>query len=476
VAPQQPQPERGYLYQRREAAAPAVPPSFDPTPACPRAGFEIELTNCQLINLSDSQGSAYSGTAASVWAKLTQKDATYEDFERVKGMIEGQVRGAHLDLTTFRDQKLALQYLDQIRPIGYAKRTKLFGSPHGFWSATADSVGSPFQSRLEFVTEPLTWQEWHSREAQEDLEALDAVGVELYRISQGGELFQLSRLTTRGIKVFHPEAFLVFDDSPCRADLQMTRQRPILTGRLTVTDQMRLQGLNGSALPLLLSTMETFLRPSYGGENPKEAFNNLPKTPLNLALGRPDPPPDHEQLDEWIAAVAKAARVPNLDDSATSGLESAWREKGRPLAMAIHPAGFTWRQFLRALVLDNRDLLAEWSSTGFGGVEDFGYATIPVQPRPGWAIYELRRAPIGRGRDFDVNLGDEPVLSDLLGDALKLWFEKDCSGDAQSVLTGCAPVSSVLSPPVAAAAAASQDADDPTWKGKGPKASNNRTD
>ena len=326
----------------------------------PSAGFEIEFADAQIVRLDARP----SGPTANLVDRLNHPEnraLLKADWER-KLRVETNLR---------KRRRVAMELIrqdlrDPSRYISFTKRDVCISAPHGTWHATTDTVG-PFDSRLEIVTAPLTLEQWRHADAQADLALLDQL-ADAVRDAARNELVPLREIVggIQDLVLHEPDAWIIVS-SHVRHDFQMTRQVPLAAiHQNPPNDDLELRGVE---VAQLLATIRAFST-TFRGNNPKEAFAELPKTPLHLMITFPQLE-GSDRIEGWINAVAARANIEaELDDDPIQSMIN--RTSG---AMKPQPAGFTWREFLRALVTGRGDRLAAWSRDAFSG-EDFGYGTL----------------------------------------------------------------------------------------------------
>jgi len=358
------------------------------------AGVEIEFVEMQVLDLAKLDGLG-SNIAKTFHKKMTTPDYRLpkiplnlqNDFKLFLKNEENLNKRRHNALLQFK-QRLA----KGTEIPSYEKRTPVFSPPNGSWVGTTDSVG-PFHGRLELVSSPISYDGWKSSKAVlEDLKVLEKLEKYL-KMETNNALFQIAAIKAAvpQLRIHLTEA--LFYKEPLRYDFQFTRQIPIfrVTGKKTMQDfpeALRVAGLEPHGLALVIDTVNTFAHGSIPGGNPKEAWSELLKTPLDKVLGRPENPLGDAAVKAWIEGVAAQAKITDL-------LEADCADHFRLIgkgSMKPNEAGFTWRTFLDTLIRQNKDkLAADWAPTAFGG-EDFGYATLgKASVKAGHAIFELRR-------------------------------------------------------------------------------------
>lgn len=363
-------------------AAAAAAPGVRVLAADPLAGLEIELHEVQIIDFRRVGAPPAAGARREVWNRMTAD---------LRGGVGG-VPWRDLQSPDLRVRRLAaLEFIigqgsNTISPMSFAhpKRHPIFSPPNGTWVGTTDTIGR-FYSRVEVITAALSAAEWDAGAVAEDLEVYDAV----YRVLSAGEntgrVVPIDVLRdVDGLRIHEPEVFFVAGGGAL-SYFQLTRQLPIprvLSARYDVDDDLA-RGMNPLGVELLIDTIHHFTHGAPQSENPKEQFRQLIKSPLDRALQRAASTPADQQ---WIEAIAGLAGMANrLDDDALAYLSDYAAG-----ALALAPAGFTWRTFIRD-VAGGRDRLArDWSPHGFANGEDFGYGSLDFPLNNGWVIAEDR--------------------------------------------------------------------------------------
>jgi hypothetical protein len=276
------------------------------------------------------------------------------------------------------------------------------------------------------VSCPFSFEGWQGGHVEEDLACLDRFAKVMGQMP-AGQLLPISVLAKEmpDLQIHEPRAFFAKKEASLSYAFQLTRQLPI-TKMLnsntleSLPPEVLLKGLNPTGIAYAIDVVRHFLKQPTG--NPKEAWSNLPKTPINLVLGKPEVLPDESTVDAWVLEMAKLAGIGKEREATTEDLgkkpvdEKALFEQAlkhddalrdfrafiKP-ELRLRPAGFTWRLFFEALLKQDVDLLASWSATAYGnssaGYEDMGYGMISTAfRRENHAIYELRNAgDIGEG-------------------------------------------------------------------------------
>nr|MCH9683448.1 hypothetical protein [Deltaproteobacteria bacterium] len=190
-----------------------------------------------------------------------------------------------------------------------------------------------------------------------------------------------------GLRLLEPQAWIIGED--CRFDFQMTRQIPLEVHY--PDDGDRKCGMSARGLEHMRRTFGTFINPRFSG-NPKEAFGELPKTPLDLLIDLKKRI-RKEDLDTWVEEVAALTGLKrHLDENPIAPMAN---KAGR--GMSLQVPEFTWRDVLTALARKQGDLLEDWSHSGFGD-EDFGYGALRnAKLLKGHGIFENRK-PGGSGK------------------------------------------------------------------------------
>ncbi|MEM7153137.1 MAG: hypothetical protein AAF799_09850 [Myxococcota bacterium] len=362
-----------------DRAAEAEPPS---------AGFEIEFADAQIVRLD--------GTPTGPTGNLLKR---LNDSNSRAALRPAWARTLQAENNLRRRRKAAFDILGkELRNpadhIAYTKRDVCLRARNGTWNATTDTVGD-FDSRLEIVTLPLTREQWGQEHVREDLRVLDQLATAVGNAARG-ELIPLREIVEGlDVDLHEPDAWVIVHPR-LEFQFQMTRQIPLTALHSRVPEAAH--GLTGVELAQLKSTISTFADSHRGSNNPKEAFADLPKSPLHAMIDFPHLT-DAGEIEAWVQGVAKAAGIKDrLDEDPIKAMRDRTAGKFRPQL-----AGFDWHDFLTALVTGGGDRLAYWSKSAFAG-EDFGYGTLGrATLLPGYGLFEKRR-PKPEGRTLEQRI------------------------------------------------------------------------
>jgi hypothetical protein len=183
----------------------------------------------------------------------------------------------------------------------FNKRDKLFSGPGGTWSATADTSLHDCTD-LEFVTEPLTPDQWLDEKAQHDLEVLSLVLHELRQRRTGGNYLVVPSDLHPELKI-HVSGARLLIASPYRDPRTRVRTGGLGT-ETQVTMAQRIpkysaqqpswwiKGMNWDAVPILADVVRgleaSMVKGGFSGGNPKNAFGGvIVKTPIGDMIGKP---------------------------------------------------------------------------------------------------------------------------------------------------------------------------------------------
>jgi hypothetical protein len=323
-----------------------------PHTAGPKAGFELEFTN------------------VFVMPKGPEKEDS-------KALVELARKGS---AASQDEMEAALKKVKEnpSEKAPFPKRTVIFVSPKGTWSATTDTTYKNL-SNVEIVGAPLTPDELDGPDVEADKKTLEVVQGKLRKPQNW---LQEPRDLAEGLVVTSSDFVFVNLSSGAFAldHVQLTQAKPL--PQAEAEPEWWLPGLNYAAWPVLRKIVGVMKRTSYTGSNPKNLFNpNLPKVSVATLLGKPQAE-DKKKEEIWVAEVAATLSV--------KPEEQVGRKLVEYSEGLLKPTEFTWKEFFEDL-LKGEDRIAEWSKTAFEGVEDFGYGMIndPTLP-PNWHIEETR--------------------------------------------------------------------------------------